>query len=152
MPRARRLRLRPSRVLLRYLLFQIPGWILALAAAVLAVRFVGLDPVLAGFAVLLFAAKDLALYPLVRTAYAPGPPGGAEALVGREGVVERPVDPRGTVLLGPERYTAELAEGSPPLPAGTPVRVVAVEGLTLRVVPAETAAPVGAIGPASRLG
>lgn len=146
MPRP--LRLRPSRVFLRYLLFQVPGWVLAVAAAVLAVRLVGLDPRLAALAVLLFAAKDFALYPFVRDAYAPGPPGGAEALVGREGLVERAVDPRGTVLLGPERYTAELAEGSPPLPAGARVRVVAVRGLTLQVAPARP----GAVGPPSELG
>ncbi len=151
MPRAP-LRLPPSRVFLRYLLFQIPGWILASLAAVLAVRFVGLDPRLAALFVLLFAAKDFALYPFVRSAYAPGPPGGADALVGREGVVDRAVAPRGTVLLGPERYTAELAPGVPPLPAGTRVRVVEVRGLTLRVAPARPVPEGEPVGPAAGLG
>ena len=43
----------------------------------------------------------------------------------------------GTVRVGPERWTARLATEGVPLPAGSRVRVVAVQDLTLLVEAAE---------------
>ena len=58
---------------------------------------------------------------------------GRTALLGSEGVVTTPLSPRGVVQLAAERWTAESTAGQ--LPSGTRVRVVGVEGLTLRVEP-----------------
>ena len=70
-----------------------------------------------------------------RTRHAPVQTG-REALVGADGVVVRDLDPDGTVRARGETWTARTAGEH--LPAGTPVRVVAVDGLTLEVQPTAT--------------
>lgn len=56
---------------------------------------------------------------------------GAETLYGREGVATTILDPRGTVRVAGEDWTA-VAE-FPPIQAGETIEVLAVEGVTLRV-------------------
>jgi membrane-bound serine protease (ClpP class) len=56
---------------------------------------------------------------------------GPGVLIGTTGVVTTPLDPKGVVQVAAERWSAESAAG--PVPAGTTVRVVGVDGLTLRV-------------------
>lgn len=60
---------------------------------------------------------------------------GRENLLGAVAVVRRPLDPAGMVFLRGELWRAESAAG--PVPAGARVRVVAAEGLRLRVEPLE---------------
>ncbi len=59
---------------------------------------------------------------------------GRETIVGKTGVVRRALDPQGIVHVEGEEWTAEAANGAT-LAVGTPVRVVGVSGLTLRVEP-----------------
>ena len=58
---------------------------------------------------------------------------GQESLPGRTGVVRTALEPAGTVQLGSELWTAAADEGEGPLPMGTRVRVVRVEGVRLVV-------------------
>lgn len=58
---------------------------------------------------------------------------GQETLVGKTGSVKTSLAPEGIVHVGGEEWSAVSATGAE-LPSGTPVRVVGVEGLTLRVV------------------
>ena len=58
---------------------------------------------------------------------------GQESLPGRSGVVRTALEPAGTVQLGSELWTAAAEEGQGPLPMGTRVRVVRVEGVRLVV-------------------
>jgi membrane-bound ClpP family serine protease len=65
---------------------------------------------------------------------------GAEELVGRVGVVRRPLDPLGHVAIGGELWRARrswLADDEPPPEEGEPVVVDQVQGLTLSVRRAE---------------
>jgi len=62
---------------------------------------------------------------------------GARPLIGRAGVVRSTLDPDGTVQVGGELWSARLAEGEPPLPRGTVVEILAMEGIRLRVKKAE---------------
>lgn len=64
---------------------------------------------------------------------------GAEALLGHAGIATSPVAPSGTVDIDGEAWTAHV-EGEPVAP-GEPVRVVGVEGVTLRVTRLATAGP-----------
>jgi membrane-bound serine protease (ClpP class) len=57
---------------------------------------------------------------------------GVETLVGRRGLVIRPLQPRGQVRVDGEIWEAE---GGEPLAPGAEVVVTAVEGLRLRVEP-----------------
>jgi membrane-bound serine protease (ClpP class) len=56
---------------------------------------------------------------------------GAEALIGRHGVSTSALSPSGTVRVDSESWSA--VANDPPLPAGAPIEVMAVEGVTLRV-------------------
>lgn len=116
----------------RYLLFQVPGWTLALAAAAAAVRWWELPVAWALAGVAAWLAKDAVLYPIVRRAYEPDglAPHGP---VGEHGVAETPIDGEGRVRVGPERWRARLAPGAAPIPAGAPVRVVRLVGHELEV-------------------
>lgn len=58
---------------------------------------------------------------------------GVESLAGRIGVTRSKLSPSGIVLLGGEQWTAELAAGEEPLPIGSRVEVVAIQGLRLIV-------------------
>jgi membrane-bound serine protease (ClpP class) len=58
---------------------------------------------------------------------------GQESVVGRVGVVRSDITPHGSVQLGGELWSADLAEGEEPIAAGTRVEVLRVEGLHLVV-------------------
>jgi len=77
---------------------------------------------------------------------------GVESLTGRTGIARSELNPRGLVHLNGEQWSAELAPGQPPLPAGDPVVVVDVRGLKLIVAGTEHRAgidqPIGEDQPA----
>lgn len=120
----------------KYLLVQIPGWLLvALALGALRYWFdLPLWAVAGGF--VLWVAKDLALYSWVRPSYEPGDERtGAERLIGARGVVRQTLDPAGYVHVRGELWRAETLPGAPPIPAGVSVEVRGARGLTLLVSP-----------------
>lgn len=119
------------RVVLRYVLFQLPGWALMIVAAEAAVLWLDVPPRWAWGAVALWVVKDVAMYPLVRKAYRRDGP--SHGHVGERGVSDGAIDPDGWVRIGPERWRARLAPGEPAIGPDTPVRVVAVDGLVLLV-------------------
>lgn len=129
-----------SRAFGRYLLLQIPGLFVVGVALVLLVRWTSLTEFMAWALFGLWVLKDLALFPILRVGYENhAGSGGADGMVGATGVAEEALAPgkAATVHIGPERWSARLAEGATPLPAGAPVRVVAVRDLTLLVEAAE---------------
>jgi membrane-bound serine protease (ClpP class) len=58
---------------------------------------------------------------------------GMEALVGLQGTARSELAPRGNVQVAGELWTAVIEEGTPPIPKGTRVEVVAVQGVHLQV-------------------
>ncbi len=77
------------------------------------------------------AAVTIFLLTRVVRAHRRRPLTGAEGLVGEVGEARTDLDPSGKVLVHGEWWDAEVA--GDPVPAGSQVRVVAVEGRTLRV-------------------
>jgi len=75
---------------------------------------------------------------MVRTRFAT-PTIGREWMIGEEGVVIEDVDPDGVVEIGEGRWRARTNRATP-VPAGQPVRVAAIDGITLEVEPLEGAA------------
>jgi membrane-bound serine protease (ClpP class) len=63
-----------------------------------------------------------------------GPP----ALVGKTGLAHSDINPRGSVQIGGELWTAELADGEPEIIQGTPVVVAEMKGLHVKVKRAPT--------------
>ncbi len=124
------------RVLARYLLFQVPGWIVVAVAGWLLSRVPGVPgwvgPALLGGWIL----KDLVVYRWVRTAYdasdRPSPEG---RLVGMRGVAEQDLAPEGFVRVRGELWRARAARREDRVRRGDAVRVTAASGLTVVVEP-----------------
>ncbi len=75
---------------------------------------------------------------MVRTRFAT-PTIGREWMIGEEGIAVSPVDPDGVVEIGTGRWQARTNRATP-IPAGDPVRVAAIDGVSLEVEPLEGAA------------
>ena len=136
----------------KYLLLQIPGWIVWGLILVGAHSWLNL-PLWSGLVLLgLAVGKDFALYPYVRSAYESNVKTGAARLLGARGQVYQALNPQGYVQINgelwraeikpvdqeagqPERFHAEEAGLS--LPTGSRVTVRAFRGLTLVVDPEE---------------
>lgn len=121
-------------VLVRYVLLQLPGWTLASVVLWFAWSVWGLPPSFAVAGLVLWIAKDFALYPFVRDAYVVSASRwvGPETLVGSEGIADERLAPSGHVHLRGERWRAEATR---PVERGDRVRVLAVRGLTVEVEP-----------------
>ena len=125
------------RVFVRYLAFEAPSWVLLAVVLAVLVRVWDLELSIAALVLVLWVAKDLVLFPVLRIAYEPaGGSGGAENLIGALGIVSADLDPEGWVRIGAERWRARVSREHVPVPTGAAVRVTSVEGLLLRVEPA----------------
>ena len=124
--------------LTRYILFQVPGWIIGVLLLVGAQHWFGLPVWVAIGVLLVLVGKDFLLYPLLRTAYESNVKTGAERLIGAQGQVQQPLDPCGYVRIQGELWRAKAEPRDCPLVPGSLVRVHAVRGLTLIVSPEET--------------
>lgn len=118
---------------IKYLLFQIPGWVLA-GVILTGLRYwAGIPGWTALGLFLLWVAKDLVMYPLLRTAYESGVKTGAEQLIGTRGVAQDELSPRGFVRVRGELWRAEIHPTDQPIPPGSPIKVLAADGMTLIV-------------------
>jgi len=123
------------RTLLRYYLFQIPGWILAGALLVVLQAWLGL-PAWVSLTVLgVVVLKDVVCYPFLRKAYQLEASGAAR-LVGLRGVTRDSLDPTGYVYVHGELWRARIESGADAIPAGSEVKVVRGDRMTLTVAPA----------------
>jgi len=128
--------------LAKYLLLQIPGWVMAAAVLAGLVRWWELTPRLALLLFGLWLAKDFALYPVLRIAYEPHSGGGADDLVGALGIVQEDLAPGATgwIRMGAELWRAQLhGDVRQVLPGGATVRVAEVRELILVVEPSKAA-------------
>jgi membrane protein implicated in regulation of membrane protease activity len=116
----------------RYWLLQVPGWGVLVALLALAHRYLALPR---GWAFVLFGAwllKDWAIYPVLKKHYDLRAEEPTDRLLGKHGVAEQPLRPRGYVRLRGELWLADVGDG-PAVEPEEEVVVEAVEGLTLRV-------------------
>ena len=98
----------PSPAFRRYLLLELPGWVVAATAVWALVEYAGLDARFGAGLVALWVAKDFVLYPWLRHAYEPGDPHPSATLAGRRARVTTRLDPGGYVQLGSERWRAAV--------------------------------------------
>jgi len=117
-----------------YVLLQLPDIILAGAILFALHRWAGLSYAWAVGAFVEWVVKDIAMYPVVRGVFGPARTG-AEAFIGARAVVADALAPLGYVRLEGELWRAECLEPRQPIPAGAPVVVRAVQGLTFLVEP-----------------
>jgi membrane protein implicated in regulation of membrane protease activity len=125
----------------KYLLFQIPGWVVGIGLLLFLWDSFGLPFwLVAGFLVL-WVVKDFAIYPFIRTAINADVKTGPSELIGKRGVARERLEPRGYIQVGGELWRAEIASGHQPILPGSPVRVQTARGLTLIVAAANEQPP-----------
>jgi membrane protein implicated in regulation of membrane protease activity len=115
------------------LLFQVPGWALTVAILTGLRYWLGIPRWAAFGLFLLWVVKDLVMYPFLRVAYDSGVKTGTEQLVGARGVAHEELAPHGYVRVRGELWRAETNPSDKPISAGSPVRVLAAQGMTLIV-------------------
>ena len=129
------------RTFLKYLFVHLPEWSLGCVVLSFACSWGWLSWPGAVTLLLIWIVIDLAIYPLLREAYRAKGRTGVEALIGMTAEAEGPLDPSGFVALRGELWRARLADKGASVSPGAVVHVVAAEGLTLIVTPAEPPAP-----------
>jgi membrane protein implicated in regulation of membrane protease activity len=117
----------------RYLLFQIPQWLLLGLFLWLLIDRSWLPVWTASGFLAVWLVKDLAFYPMVRSAYERNAKTGSEGLVGAKGVAYERLAPRGYIRVNGELWKAEAKPDDRPIPQGTVVRIAGAHGLTLIV-------------------
>ncbi len=119
-------------ILIRYYLFQIPGWLLAGALVTVLHLWLGLSVWVALTIVGVVVLKDIACYPFLRKAYQ-WEASGAAQLAGLRGVARDTLDPAGYVYVRGELWHARIEDGAPAIPTGSEVKVIRGRRMTLTV-------------------
>ena len=117
----------------RYTAFQVPGAIVFAAVLFFVWAITGWPMVWAVVAWIAWIVKDVAMYPVVRSAYERRMPPHADRLVEKSGRVIERLAPTGRVRVAGESWLASVGDDDAPIDVGGRVRVVAVEGLRLLV-------------------
>jgi membrane protein implicated in regulation of membrane protease activity len=115
----------------RYLLWQVPGWLLAAAAGVLITRLAGLPAWVAVLVLVLLIVKDLALFPALRVAF--GRASHSPWPIGERGRTVEPLEPSGYVRVNGELWRAEACPPAARIAARQAIVVRGARGLTLLV-------------------
>jgi len=123
------------RVILRYALFQIPGFALLLFILLLIQRWFGLPTWFFYGALVLWIVKEIVLFPFVWRAYDRDRLKELHSLVGMEGIVEERLAPSGYIRVHGELWQAEIIREGPPIEKGEVVRIQGIRGLVLLVYP-----------------
>ena len=127
---------KPTRTLRRYVLYQIPGCLLAIATAVVLHYRVNL-PVWWGIALVAsWVIKDAVLYPFLRNSYDSDSPDAIDQLIGLDGVAIEPLAPQGYIRVRGELWLAEPYSAGIMIGRNRPVTVDSIQGTILRVRPA----------------
>jgi membrane-bound ClpP family serine protease len=124
------------KIFLRYVLLQLPEWGLV-AIAVLALRDWGWLAGWLGWVILVaWVVKDLLVLPLMWRAYGTDRDDDPLSMVGRVGVARERLAPSGYILVGGERWRAQVVDGTT-VERGQQVSVTKRRGLLLYVKAAE---------------
>jgi membrane protein implicated in regulation of membrane protease activity len=123
-------------VIFRYAVLQVLGLVVFVVALLFIRNWFPVFPLwLFWILVVVWIAKDVALYPLVWKSYDtqggrdPGP------AVGATGVAKQRLEPSGYIEVGGELWKAEIAQGTGAVEPGQRVTVTGRKGLTLSVEP-----------------
>jgi membrane protein implicated in regulation of membrane protease activity len=123
------------RTALRYLLYQIPGWVLLVLILIGISRWIDLPSWMFWTVLALWLAKDAVLFPFVWLAYDRDRSESLHSLVGSEERVEERLAPKGYIRVHGELWLAEIVGNGSPIEKGEIVRIEGLRGLTLLVVP-----------------
>lgn len=123
-----------SRIIVRYVLLQLPALAVLVVLLVLVKRWIDLPSWFIWGLIGLWIAKDIALFPLTWRAYDQDRARAASSMVGVRGIAEERLAPSGYIRVHGELWQAELAADSHPVERGERVRIQGIRGLTLLVI------------------
>src|SRR3989304_753604 len=123
----------PVQVVMRYALFQIPGFVLLILILILVRRWVDFPSWFFWGSVFIWIVKDAVLFPFVWRAYDLSRSRDVHSLVGSEGIVEKRLAPSGYIRAHGELWQAEMTGEGPPIEKGEGVRIQGIRGLVLLV-------------------
>lgn len=119
--------------LTKYLLFQVPGWVLAAIILAALAYWIGIPRWVALALFLLWVVKDLIIYRFLKSAYESGVKTGVDQLIGAQGVAQEDLAPNGYIRVRGELWRAETKSKNDPIPSGSKVRVIGAQGAALIV-------------------
>ena len=122
-----------GKVIVRYLLFQIPSYVLLILILILIRRWVNLHTWYLWGIIALWLVKDVILFPFVWRAYDRDRLRELQSLVGTEGIVEERLAPSGYIRVHGELWRAERRGNGLPVEKGEIVKIEKIEGLKLLV-------------------
>jgi len=125
----------PARVLIKYILLQLPLIVLLPLILYFIRQWVDIPVWLIWGLVALMIIKDIIMFPRVWRSYDQSRPGDPTSIIGMRGIAQDRLAPTGYIHVRSELWRAEVIEGYPPIANGKYVRVVGIEGLTLIVQP-----------------
>ena len=119
----------------RYLVFQIPEWLITGVIALALWRWQIVPLWLSAIGVVAWVIKDLVLYRYVRSAFERDHRVGAALLIGHKGIASGKLAPNGYVRVRGELWRAVARQDEPEIAAGTMVEIVAADGMEVVVRP-----------------
>jgi len=122
-----------ARIVVRYTLFQLPAVFLLVLILILLQRWIDLSPGFVWAVVVLWMAKDVALFPFVWRSYDRKRKENVSPMVGAQGIAKERLAPSGYVQVHGELWQGELMGGDSPIDRGQAIRVQEVCGLKLFV-------------------
>jgi membrane protein implicated in regulation of membrane protease activity len=117
----------------RYMLFQIPGWVIAALVLMGLKEWTGLSFWGAIGIFVLWVTIDFVLYPFLRKSYERNVQTGSERLIGERGIAKEWLRPEGYVEVQGHLWRAVAEPEDQPISPESPVRIVSADGLTLTV-------------------
>ena len=115
----------------RYILFQVPGWVLALIGAWWLDASQSVPAWVSISLPICWVVKDMVLYPFLRDAYGQHDSLPIERLIGSQGHAIETLSPSGYIRIGSELWRAEGNIQS--IKKGAVVEVIGVKGMILRI-------------------
>jgi membrane protein implicated in regulation of membrane protease activity len=125
---------RPYYILLKYTLLQIPAIVLIILVLLFLQQWTDIPIYVVWGIPLLWALKDIILFPLTWRAYESRSRHDPHPMVGRLGIAQQSLKPSGYVRVNGELWLAEIVGEQESIEKGEKIRVREVNGLKLGVV------------------
>jgi membrane protein implicated in regulation of membrane protease activity len=125
----------PGRILVKYLLIQLPSWVLWTLVLILVQHWIHFPRWIIPLFIAVWVGKDIIMFPFVWRAYDSEHGQKGHPRAGDRGVVVKRLSPQGYVRIVGELWRAEVVGEKGTLFEGETVRVLDVQGLTLIVEP-----------------
>ncbi|MFC1823317.1 NfeD family protein [Thermodesulfobacteriota bacterium] len=122
-----------AKILLKYILLQIPAAGLLVIFLLLVQKWMTLSSWLVGGVIGLWIAKDVVLFPFVWRSYAVDRSQEGQGIFGMVGLAKEKLNPSGYVQVRGELWQADLVSGGRPIEKGDIVKVRGVDGIKLLV-------------------